>query len=192
LSDIWDCRDKALDKYAYVAGNPISNVDPLGLWSTAAHNAIILAYAQQLNLSPMQIQAMEEGSASSDSLIYQLFGDPAVHAMSYPGEDPSAARSRACSTIDDRLARYQQMVNSSEQSVQYMAYFELGEAMHTVMDSTSPAHANFAPWSIFHPGGHGDLPGSIEDLAHLTPDLLSTTVNKMNNVMKGQSCGCSL
>jgi hypothetical protein len=138
------------------------------------------------------IQAIEDGSASSDSLIYQLFGDPAVHAMSNPGEDPSAARSRACSAVADRLASYQQMANSSEPSVQYMAYFELGEAMHTVMDSTSPAHAGFQPWSIFHPGGHGDLPGSIEDLAHLTPQLLNTTVNKMHGIMNGQSCGCSL
>ena len=170
-----------------VPGDP---TDPLGLWSTAAHNAIIQSAFP--GLSPNLISAIEDGSAAVDSLIYQLIGDPAQHAMRSPGEDPNAARGRACQFVNDRLARYRQMIDSSEPSVQYMAYFELGEAMHPVMDSTSPAHAGFQSWSILHPGGHGDWPGSVEDLAHLTPQLLQQTVNKMNGILNGSSCGCSL
>lgn len=180
-----------INTYSYVGSNPIGNVDRLGLWSTAAHNAIIDAAFSSLN--PNQIQAIKDGSAGVDMLINQLIGDPAAHAMSRPGEDPNAARGRACDFIDDRLSSFQQMVGSPEASVQYMAYYELGEAMHTVMDSTSPAHAGFKPWSLAHPGGHGDLSDSIEDLAHLTPQLLQQTINKMNGVLNNnKSCGCSL
>jgi RHS repeat-associated protein len=191
----WLNRDPAgemggVNLYAYVSENPIATSDPFGLWSTQAHNAIISAAFP--GLSANLLHAIQDGSASVDELIYQLIGDPAEHAMSRPGEDPSAARGRACSFIADHLARYRQMATSSEPSVQYMAYFELGEAMHTVMDSTSPAHAGFLPWSILHPGGHGDLPGSIEDLAHLTPQLLQETVDKMNAIMSTQNCGCTL
>jgi hypothetical protein len=76
--------------------------------------------------------------------------------------------------------------------VQAMAYYELGEAMHTVMDSTSPAHVGFQPWSFLHPAGHGNLPGSIEDLDHLTEALKQQTVARMHNVLNGASCSCSL
>ena len=73
-------------------------------------------------------------------------------------------------------------------------------ALHTVMDSTSPAHANFAYWdgdASTH--GPGEVLGikrnhTLESLEELlsNPDLLHTTLNKMDAFMDGAilDCGC--
>jgi uncharacterized protein RhaS with RHS repeats len=186
-----------VNTYAYTFASPVSNMDPLGLWSTEAHNAMIDAAFP--NLPPSQIAAIKMGSAGVDgaygriaALLMQVLGDPAQHAMRKPAETADAARSRACDFIQARLARFNQMVSSTEDSVQAMAYYELGEAMHTVMDSTSPAHTEFQPWSPLHPSAHGNLPGSVEDLDHLTDALNQKTVDLMHAVINGTSCSCSL
>ncbi len=64
-----------------------------------------------------------------------------------------------------------------------------GAALHPVMDSTSPSHANFAIWSILDIAGifeHGDLPGSLEDMEAVIrdPDHAVRTIGLMKLVNK--------
>ena len=78
----------------------------------------------------------------------------------------------------------------------------LGQALHTVMDNRSPAHANFQFWDDSQVPRHGinlsPLPfGSEteEDLDALLarPDLIQQMQNDMNNLLdngQGIDCGC--
>jgi len=64
-----------------------------------------------------------------------------------------------------------------------------GAGLHPVMDSTSPAHANFAIWSISDIAGifdHGDLPGSLEDMQAVIrdPDHAVRSIGLMRLVNK--------
>src|ERR1700731_333707 len=47
-----------INSYAYVDSGPAQAADPFGLWSTAAHNAIIQDIGQQWGLPPDLIAAM--------------------------------------------------------------------------------------------------------------------------------------
>jgi hypothetical protein len=91
---------------------------------------------------------------------------------------------------DDPLAQFTPDQRLITQMSDYLSYCEhRGHAQHTVMDSTSPAHAGFAIWTlsdipeVFH---HGDLPGSIENLQALleNPDLKQETIGLMQIVQK--------
>ena len=185
--------------YGYVGGNPVISIDTLGLWSTEAHNLIL---DRAFNgLSSFAIQAIKAGSAGADAAYNQLIGNPAVHAMRKPGESVESARQRACKFIDDRLKKYRQLMGSSRASVRYMAYFELGEAMHTIMDSTSPAHAGWQQWTagdLLSSAGrnrissHGDLRNSIEGARSLTPTLMQATLTRMSSILNGADCKCVL
>jgi len=180
--------------YAYVGGNPLSRTDPYGLWSTEAHNWIIQqAFA---GLPPDLLQYVEEGSASVDAFSNQ-FGDSSyMHAMRAPGESVADARARACRFLKDNLSRYNLYKDAPYSSLQQLAYQALGQALHPVMDSTSPSHSGWQVWNplgniaqIFEPG---DMPGSREMLGDLTDPLLQETLRRIRAAMDGKSCDCSL
>jgi hypothetical protein len=182
--------------YAYANGNPISNRDPLGLWSTAAHNLILENAFPSLTWGWQQ--AIENGSASVDAPWNQGASTAYQHAMTAPGQSPAAAQAKMCAFVQQHLQAYQNLVGNADPTAQYTAYYELGQALHPIMDSTSPAHAGWQVWgNPWEPGWwgewdtHGDNSGSIEDVAHLTPALLADTLNRINQAMSSSGmCGC--
>jgi RHS repeat-associated protein len=180
--------------YQYSLANPLTRADPYGLWSTEAHNWILQqAFA---GLPPDLLQYLEEGSAGVDAFSNQ-FGDSSyMHAMRAPGESVADARVRACRFIKDNLARYNLYKDAPYSSLQQLAYQSLGQALHPIMDSTSPSHSG---WQVWNPLGniaqifeHGDMPGSREMLGDLTDPLLQETLRRIRAAMDGKSCDCSL
>ena len=177
-----------------MGGNPLSEPDPLGLWSPQAHDWIL--YNAFPGLDPELLQYVEDGSANVDALWNQ-FGDTAYqHAMRAPGQSVADAQAKACKFINDHLAAYNQYkYDQSPRMVQY-AFTSLGEALHPIMDSTSPAHAGWQVWNFpsFQMFLHGNMPETLEDLTILkmNDQLMQETLQRIHSALNGGSCGCSL
>ena len=185
-----------VNTYSYSRGNVLASADPLGLWSTAAHNAIIQTAFPDLWF--LDIEAIEDGSASVDAPLNQGAATAYQHAMTAPGQSAADAKSRMCKFVRDNLQEYRRLISNPDGMNEILAYRALGRALHPIMDSTSPAHSGWQPWgNPWEPAwwgewdSHGDSAGTVEGLKDLKPDLLQKTLNRIRQVMNDAgSCGC--
>lgn len=189
--------------YAYVNSTPNTKIDPLGLWSTAAHNYFIDNFAARhpgLSGEWGFIGEMKAGSAYTDSWMFQGGQYSYMHAMSSDYWSPAEAKSMMCNYVKAYMGAYQGGTSGPDAAGH--RYFWLGMAMHAVMDSTSPAHGGFQYWGgqvdsvvhlyAFDHGGLDGSPFSIESLRD-APAHLTETLNLMDQIMKGDYssiCGC--
>jgi RHS repeat-associated protein len=188
-----------LNTYGYVGGNPVLFADPLGLWSTGAHNFFIDSHFQ--NIDGIDLQNMKNGSAHADSLQYQTAEYAYMHAMG-DGVHSNAEQCRKMNEfIKEKMADYKKALALSNsapneplrRAYRARAFYSLGMALHPAMDSTSPAHEG---WQVWHwdketVTRHGDFSTSLEDIwAAQDPDSFMKTMNAMDEVMKGNAVGC--
>ena len=117
--------------------------------------------------------------------------DPGVSARPDPGV--SEAKKRYCEFVSKKTSWYEQDRESTDPRLRDGAYFNLGMALHAVMDSTSPTHRGFQYWSFSAAPRHGPFWTS-----HETDDIakkyLAETWMRINYaITNGQSieCGCS-
>jgi hypothetical protein len=159
--------------YGYVGGDPVNATDPMGLWSTDAHNQILRNLYGNC-LSGSSLNQLMNGSLSVDgdtvynALRNQTVGDPAEHAMRRWGESPEAAERRMMAFIDAQLRLARQFPAD--------AFFYYGRALHPIMDNSSPQHEGFRPWPSLTP--HGPLG---EGVRHLTPERMRQTERSIRN-----------
>jgi RHS repeat-associated protein len=185
------------NNYSYVNSDPMSLIDPLGLWSTKAHNFFIGEFVReampQLAGQYGFIEKINEGSAFADSWRFQTAQMSYMHAMSSDGWDPLTARAMMCNFVAAYLGTYRRMVSSSNPSDRVLAYFYLGMALHPIMDSTSPLHRGFQYWpnGAQKHGGVDSSPMSHESLRHAGP-YRNETVGLMREALQGNlaACGC--
>jgi hypothetical protein len=178
-----------INTYTYVNAQPTQLIDPMGLWSTQAHNYFLRQMFP--GIDPAMLSALEAGSAAADGMKYQNAGHVHMHAMSSDNVSSAESRRRMCQFIKDKRALYQ---TYAQHGLPYSAFFEMGMALHPVMDSTSPVHRGFQLWRYRDAGNHGgNQPGlpSMEDV-DTAPKYLDETLQLMQKVFNGQlDCVCS-
>jgi RHS repeat-associated protein len=156
--DFW--VPQSWNRYSYALNNPLAYVDRNGLWPTWIHNQIINEAFP--GLSGQQLETLRTASHDTDynnRILGSSPQDPAVsfvHSMSN-GTDPDEAHALGLSMqLSDQFiqsneasARVAQAnwIASGHTGVSPNALTAFGNALHTVTDATSPAHAGFQSWS---------------------------------------------
>lgn len=169
-------------------------------------------------IGPNAISLIKDGSSWTDRLLDQFTdGTEPFHAMRAPGQSIDNAREVACGYINPKLQYFKRFGgftpftgHSTFLNFYYNpgsdwaadAYFQLGQAMHPIMDSTSPMHEG---WQVWHEHAysypvtwnsqghyHGNGGHTEEDLNHLLarPDLINLTLMKMGQALKTYNCSC--
>jgi RHS repeat-associated protein len=175
-----------LNGYGYAGQDPIRRIDPNGLWSTEAHAYFIDQAFAGLPLTLRQ--AIKTGSEEADSLLYyQTDAYSYMHAMSSAALTKEQAMVKYEQFVADKLNAFKTQIACARNVLQRKAaYAQLGQAMHAVMDSTSPAHRGFQKWESSEALRHGIWPSSEEDI-DTAPQYRDETVAKMLKVLNGGS-----
>jgi len=177
-----------VNRHSYVRSNPLRYADPLGLWSTEAHDYFI----DKLGYMPYQSAWMKEGSAYADSSKFQDGAHSYMHAMSSSILNKEEALKKYCQFLNNKLAYFNDNRLSNDPKVRHSAYFNLGMGLHAIMDSTSPVHRGFQLWEKENFYEHGPLPSSKEGMA-AARIAESETLRYMEAAIRGKSmpeCGC--
>jgi RHS repeat-associated protein len=177
--------------YNYAGARALLFSDPLGLWGTDAHHAI-LHYAFP-DLPGAYLDRVMAGSDSVDSILNQFGDTNYMHAMRGKNETPEDARRKACDFVNMHMQQYQRLMKLSNVASVFRveAYEQLGMALHPIMDSTSPMHEGRQAWDPWNDWvWHGDAHGSPEGLDALTAQKMRQTQDLIKRAMNGNTCFC--
>jgi len=164
--------------YAYVYNNPIRFNDPSGLFSPGAHDAILQnVFGNRLPAN--EITILQQASRDFDKRT-QASDQSHLHSMTQKGQTTADAIQMRDAAIN------LMMTNAIAAETRDDSLRVFGEAMHPVMDFSSPMHTtqNDEPrvWNPWNPFGHSptDWIGK-ETVSHLTPEILSEQSTLLNN-----------
>ncbi len=167
-----------LNRFSYVQNNPLNYVDSEGLWSETDHNKIIGGAFSYLPESARI--SIEAGSKFADSLRFQSPQFSHMHALRQKGESVETASAKMYAYVSEHMKNYIDFKSAGEFE---KSYFELGMALHPIMDSTSPPHTGFQIWK-------GVLESSGYELfkhwyleRKISEPQLNTTVDLVREVM---------
>jgi len=168
-----------LNRYAYVQNNPINYVDNNGFWPERIHNQIIRVSFRKL---PGELRSqIEKGSAHADSIEFQSTDFNHMHAMRQKDESPEAANDKMQKYINEHLNNYSILIETEQIE---KAYFELGMALHPIMDSTSPSHEGYQVWVGFSNTSWDNLLIHWAKEQIISSDRLSKTVELIKQAME--------
>ncbi len=133
--------------YSYVANNPLSNTDPNGLWLTPTHNSIINNSFP--GLSKEQRQILQGSSKEVDT--HQGQEDQFMHGMDSTHNNTSEGLYNPEIGPSDYIQQNEQnakdiqaaWIASGHTGIAPGALAAFGNALHTITDEYSPAHAGF-------------------------------------------------
>jgi RHS repeat-associated protein len=135
----------SLHKYLYVSDNPVNMMDPRGKWATFIHKIAIDHALVTSGLPASDRQLLCDMQDEVDAKANQDAANAYMHAMSDGTHGETAAHARQ--TANDRVRTLLTSARMFESKGDHPdAMRELGRAMHTLQDSTSPSHHDFKPW----------------------------------------------
>jgi RHS repeat-associated protein len=160
--------------YTYANNMPVTSLDPLGLWSPKGHELIFLVGLT--GVAPASdIAALAASSQSWDKETGWGLAWANSHYMKMPFQSQESAKRGAERFIESRifLAQLAQTAGDRCEALRL-----LGQAMHTIQDSSSPAHADRNglpktwPYNLpRHVLSVGDVPGGNEGVVAITPQI---------------------
>ena len=135
----------SLHKYLYCFNNPINKNDPSGCWPSEYFWKVHQQAIQDTLsfLSAAELQTLESADAGMDASEYQTSDFSYIHAMSSPVNSVIDARIKANNFVRSEVSTAKRLEAKGKHN---LALKHLGQAMHTLQDSTSPAHENFQFW----------------------------------------------
>ena len=180
----WLSRDPigeagGINLYGYVGNNPINRIDPLGLWSPEAHDAL-LQNAFGGSVAQREIDLLKSTGRAFDRRT-QGVEDTHKHSMCRVGQNPKEALRERDDFIAQTLGKARQLARGDRDAALKL----LAEALHPIMDSSSPLHTdvngNPKEWAWYKAYGHSpnESIGS-ETAKDLTPAILSSQKVRLN------------
>jgi len=132
-----------VNPFAYVENNPLSYRDPQGQWPSVGplkvHQAIVKrVLGNKVTPEELRIlmQEQEDFDKNTQDEVYAY-----MHAMRMRGESREDARRKANRFIRQQICIARRLAAAGQIAD---AMHNLAQAIHTLQDSASPAHANFA------------------------------------------------
>jgi RHS repeat-associated protein len=140
-------RPTNLNLYAYTLNNPTQYTDPSGKWSS--RSTLLSQPVHQMAIQnvlgpyvdPRYIQVMQQRQVDIDT--HQRNVDQYMHAMTGAGQERNVAVLQANEFVTTKLNNAKEAFKSGDLN---RAYSELGDAIHTLQDATSPSHREFQVW----------------------------------------------
>ena len=146
----YNSRDKYFEKqhfmspYAQCNNDPINRIDPDGNWSKPVHHKMVniavreMVRDGELKISKSEanamIKGMQKGSDKADGFFNgnQKTENSHIHYMRDPKISVEKAKENAQNFVKENIADFKKTGN----------YESLGQAAHTMMDATCPAHVD--------------------------------------------------
>ncbi|MDO8465713.1 MAG: RHS repeat-associated core domain-containing protein [Gallionella sp.] len=163
-----------LNTFTYALSNPLKWVDPLGLFSPGAHDAIIDS-AFNTRLTPPEIRVIQQASRDFDTRT-QSSSESNLHSMRLRGQSIADAEAGRDRFIRQALGEARAMNQRGDRAG---ALRRLGEACHPIMDWSSSEHSDGQgqpkEWNPLWPFGHSPNDSMGNETVHdLTPNILDT------------------
>jgi RHS repeat-associated protein len=174
------------NRYSYTYNNPLKYIDTNGKWPTPIHNQI-LANAFP-GLSPKELDVLQAASYNTDFKNQYNGKDPQdpsnsfIHAMRDGTTGQSIEEAQAltneflCGNEGSAMSEQMTYEDNGGKGLSTKALSSMGNALHTIMDSFSPSHTGFQPWS-----GAGFM--GISGLSHVAAEN-SITPTQLKAVTK--------
>lgn len=145
-----------INTYGYVHQNPVNRIDPTGLWSPEAHDALIrYAFKDFKCVSALDYVRAQAASRVFDTLT-QAPNLNAYHSLLRPGQSAAEMESDRSNFIGQMSSGIAAMGSTGPGGQNREAAMILfGYAAHPIMDQYSPSHRNSdgspATWDPFNP-----------------------------------------
>jgi RHS repeat-associated protein len=172
-----------INRFLYANSNPGNFTDPYGLWPTPIHDQII---DEAFRTAPSNLRdAIKRGSEHADEMMFQSPEYNYMHAMRRRDQSVEEAGKMMEGFVKQHLNSYECNLKAGRFED---AYYELGMALHSIMDSTSPSHEGFQIWdsvlATIIRGGALSYKLHMNAESSITPTQMKRTVDLINQALQ--------